>query len=763
MALDFDVQKALSEYSVFVSLFAGFGINERDDAILRVHYNTWANGNGPDVQQTDKTEKSKKSKKNKKNKKPKRKARYKSWISEWEQDMERAGAHFMYAPMFSRDDALRPGFISVFEQMKQGDYSFVPTAENELLAEKWNEALNENIVVGRDFLNLILGSLCNGINLQRQYVRNVRESREILEKHIIENKSLLTRTVSAEYRRRLKAAKKLDPHIAQQKLDMHMHLAPEKNTCLMAGGIIRRKSVERAARKVAETFVDALKKYEAYQRGKRSSKNKYPLFNLTYKDILLTDMVAFSVMGLDSLPSCGDYFEILDLLPIEFADQTNDKIKVLNPEDPNHCCKMRISVAKPDKEGTSSAQQHRIKLYSSKLGRIFDFHSDTLTGIIDRAFGVSAHHIMVHARHMDSLKESKKPKGSKITYGQMYEAIYERAKSFFSAMPVCLDEKVSEYINTGSSKRRTTLRGRLRRDALRPLKLLNHADWFLREYADKKERRVLTKRSAGKIRESLADYIGLPDADKFKAVKQRARPVVWRATTCYLFELEATVADSASIFDYNIANGSNISVSVNKHLTTLIDNLNLFTRLHDVLYFRPDPEAPLLDDEKSRFRQIRNDVNDLMVYYTAFVRDKQQVLGSYSKRKKHDSASVIDDYETLCDMYIGLTNKIEIMKETSHAAVIKAKSDMLLVLGSHMLEAQSKLYGIMESGSTVRGNEKDDILLRMRQAMYTVKNRIRHFYQAAQERFSVPVRTAYEKQVLDFKRKVPAIEPHILD
>ncbi|MBW3000127.1 hypothetical protein KY339_05635 [Candidatus Woesearchaeota archaeon] len=532
---------------------------------------------------------------------------------------------------------------------------------------------------------------------------------------------------SVEAIKKLKAAPWLESHIANQPLDMMMYLVKKGNKNLV-GFILRNKTPERIARKVAENFVTLLKKYDSQLKGQRKKKKTSGSSSedFAFKDMLFADQMAFSEVFAENVDF--DYDHIF----------RSDKFVQLGRRD------VSSYYIKPKE----LIRHDRIKVLNTKKGIILDFHANDMPGIAAREAGEAAHHIFVARKHHDLLSDKSNSYKTKLSYGKIYKEIYTRALKFFNASTfVSIEPTIFDYSDLEEPSEKAKYLANLRRRIADRLDFKQEdIEKFLHKYASLAERNSGQEKVHERMKNAMVRRYG--GKDKFYKMRKKIEGTLYNALACHFLDLHMLLSDDSSrFFDYSVA-GVNLGVSIKTSVSSTLKNLDFLSKLHFSLY-NGTVYGRLLKKEKESIDAIKKDIEQLDKEYEDYLAFKEETIEKASQNPNYKK--IRDFYfESLADFR--KTDYNIASTHSDYASLTSQKTEVRLIMRIHRLELQYKLFNALK----LKGKPTEKELSDFADQLIKDKNVIDSFYQATEKSLPEEIKSMYLQQKERFEGCVEA-------
>lgn len=320
-------------------------------------------------------------------------------------------------------EELNDMLVNLVERVKEGDYSFIPSENDEYAVAIFNDAYRLNTEY---FVNLVVNEIFprfvgkNKHKYNKRHLPFVFEVKDSLDDFVDEN-IRKREPLFKRYKELLKKSESFPETALAKPLDMLVYSLDMsrlgKSKAILDLCVLRLKRKERIAQKVARAIVNLIKDYDKMKRlGGEILKTKY-------KDFFVTDIPASTLVFSKSIE--------WDLAPLYKEDL---KLKRIRSKDASE------HVRK------SQAKQSQEKFYDMKSGLVFSLNNSDLENTIRLQFGESGHHMYV-------AKEDERY--SKGRYGEIYEEVKERVLKFLNACDIrSIEPFTFSYTYEKNKKRR---------------------------------------------------------------------------------------------------------------------------------------------------------------------------------------------------------------------------------------------------------------------------------------------------------------------
>jgi len=618
-------------------------------------------------------------------------------------------------------DRVKEIIIRTIHHLEEGACRFIPEEHDLDAIQSWNAAYARAMTFFQGKTEDIFTHLAGRTapTYATQHVRSEGEKQATLRGHLGEHGRLFDRE-TREQAGKLRAGK-LEAHLSNQPLDMvtYLRTTPMAARWVFDGMIVRAKSADRLARKVAQKWINIWAKYDGV---KRKRQGEVPLGDLavSYKDFLVTDQLAFILFFGKETSFAHDFIfgENMGFRQLEMQDTSTLKIR--------------------PKAGT---RLRRIKLIHEREAFILDMHVDDLASFIDMQYGESPHSIMVHKQHTDALNGP---------YCRSYRRIYEQAYRFFLAcdMPSVKPELFDLYIAERPARQKTLTSMRepiLRRidyrvDDIARLAGLLRPDSSLKVRKDQ-------DRIAENRRKLKREFSKRFDSKRLADITRELEMPLYETVVGHAYALEDMLREGASVmFDYDPLA---LSVDVRHQATELVQHTESMMRLHDFFYAET-PQAGYLDRQRRFIEEAVADVRFLLERQTPVF---EALQAAYSSLEEHGytPARADREYRHALEAF-DQANRTISETDTPYNSIASLKLDVRILLASHVIEFQT---GILQQMERQRAEGKDvemdgDSLSMLR----SFRNRVDSIAYGCMGRLSEAVREAYLQRREQFDKLV---------
>ncbi|MBI4150031.1 hypothetical protein HY488_01360 [Candidatus Woesearchaeota archaeon] len=674
-----------SKVEVFFRMFAGMGVNEQFSVDLAHNYAVYE--------------------------------------EELREDRKKPGQRpFLKEELPKRD---KGKLIEVLEDIKKspsGPHLFIPGEDDEEYVRIWNQAHSTATATFLEKIDAIVEIVTGKRKSQyeRYYIRNEAEKRATLRAHVSDYASIFG-PKAKKHVALLRAAEALDPHIAEQPLDMTAYLrkALTNRSTYVDGIFIRNKSADRLARKVAQNIVDGMQRYdeakhEAKQK-KRSGEIDPEAVSICYKDFLVTDQLAFLLLFGEGIPLQYDFMftDGMGFRQLEKIDASTAKIQ---PDFPVH--------------------QHRLKIFFQREAYTFDLHVDDLASFLAMQYGKTAHHRMVYQQHTQALSNPK--------YGHLYRHVYERAYRFFRAceFPKIEPKLFAVYADTSVERQKTLTQLRQRileridyqsDDVNKLVTALTPDTSITRKREQERQLQEAEQRLLHKFERRFDN--------RFSRLKTELEFPIYQALIGHGYALSETMQrGSESLFEY----GSFFSpqVKIRHQPEELLQHANFLAKLY-WLFYKDDPiKMKFVEQQRNAISAYHAGLTFLIAEQEPYFKALNEAI-DYLDDKGYEPTMVREQYREVSKLF-DAANKAIASSHTPYNPLASLKLEVRMRMGTHLLHFQNLAW--REITKLMQDTEDTPMDGNLYGLFIAFRNRMDTFFYACKTRLSTQVTEMYLKE-----------------